>query len=233
MRIRTIKPEFWQHEGMSKLPEFSRLLAIALLNYADDEGYFNAHPSLIRGNLFPFQDDSKNILGSIQDLSRIGYLEVSKAEDGRDIGKIINFDKHQRIDKPQKSKIKELATNSKNIPGLFQEPSKIIPGGNREQGTGNGTGNMSSNPAEILPKWSVTPDLIAAFKANPAYQGIDVENELGKAKGWCLVNKRQCTKKFFVNWLNKAQPKFRVGAPVKSDSQCEAEIKKILNPQTA
>jgi uncharacterized phage protein (TIGR02220 family) len=146
MRIRTVKPEFWQHELMSALPPFTRLLALALLNYADDAGYFNCNPALIRGNLFPFQEDSKNILVSIQELSRIGYLEVLALEDGREVGKIINFRKHQRIDKPQKSKLEELVKNSKNIPRTFQESSNSVPGGN---GTGKGSGNGKESIVEL------------------------------------------------------------------------------------
>ncbi|HBS0572930.1 TPA: DnaT-like ssDNA-binding domain-containing protein, partial [Klebsiella pneumoniae] len=46
-RIRTIKPEFWTDEDMAEVSEPACLLAIGLLNYADDEGYFNANPKLI------------------------------------------------------------------------------------------------------------------------------------------------------------------------------------------
>lgn len=61
MRIRTLKPEFWAHETLSRLPHFTRLMAIGLLNLADDEGYFYANPILIRAALFPFVDDSGTI----------------------------------------------------------------------------------------------------------------------------------------------------------------------------
>lgn len=44
---------------------------------------------------------------------------------------------------------------------------------------------------------------IASLKANAAYEGIDVDRELGKAQSWCLVHRRQCNAKFFVNWLNR------------------------------
>ena len=39
-RIRTIKPDFWKHEDLSALPEITHMLAAALLNHADDEGFF-------------------------------------------------------------------------------------------------------------------------------------------------------------------------------------------------
>ena len=52
-RIRTIKPEFWRHEDLSALPADTHMLAAALLNYADDEGYFNANPKLVEAECFP------------------------------------------------------------------------------------------------------------------------------------------------------------------------------------
>lgn len=44
-RIRSVKPEFWGHPVMSKQIHAVRLLAIALLNFADDEGFFFADSS--------------------------------------------------------------------------------------------------------------------------------------------------------------------------------------------
>jgi hypothetical protein len=140
-RIRTIKPEFWMNEALACIPEHARLLAIALLNHADDKGYFLANPALVRAACFPFEEHSKNVLGSLQELSRIGYIEVRDC-DGKAIGRICKFTDHQRIDKPQKSKLEHVFcdfpsenSDSKNIPGTFQESSGNSP--RLEQGTGN------------------------------------------------------------------------------------------------
>jgi len=134
MRIRTIKPEFWQNETIALLPEFTRLLAIALLNYADDYGYFMANHKLIHGNLFPFEDDSEKIPRSIQDLSRVGYLELGIDSKGRSVARVVNFDKHQRVDKPKLSIIKPDFT--------IQDQSKINPrsiqDASQEEGKGIG-----------------------------------------------------------------------------------------------
>jgi hypothetical protein len=54
-RIRTIKPEFWRHEDLSALPEATHMLAAQLLNYADDYGYFNANPALIKAEVSPLR----------------------------------------------------------------------------------------------------------------------------------------------------------------------------------
>ena len=64
-RIRTIKPEFWAHEDLSELPEATHMLAAALLNYADDEGYFNANPMLIKAACSPLREPSVSIQESL------------------------------------------------------------------------------------------------------------------------------------------------------------------------
>jgi hypothetical protein len=127
MRIRTIKPEFWLHEGLAGKSEFTRLLAIALLNWSDDEGYFMANPVLIKGQLFPFQDDSKMIPRCLQDLSSVGWIELGTDTQGRDVGRVVNFLKHQRVDKPRPSEIKASSTfleSSKIVPRIIQDASK-------------------------------------------------------------------------------------------------------------
>jgi len=106
-RIRTIKPEFWYDEDIASLPAETRLLAIGLLNVADDEGYFKAHPALIRGQIFPFHEDSLNIHGMLTELSGVGYLRLFEGLDGKLYGHVKNFGKHQKVNRPSPSKIKE------------------------------------------------------------------------------------------------------------------------------
>lgn len=46
---------------------------------------------------------------------------------------------------------------------------------------------------------------LAGLKANAAYEGLEIERELGKASAWCVANNRVCTRRFFVNWINRAE----------------------------
>lgn len=111
---------------MASIDHFSRLAAIALLNFADDKGFFFCCIPVIRGELFPFEEDSTIIRGAIDDLSRIGFLECGKTVDGKQVCRIANFSEHQRIDKPQRSEIAGLEVDwddSKNIPGMIEERS--------------------------------------------------------------------------------------------------------------
>ena len=107
-RIRTIKPEFWTDEDMSGVSEPAALLAIALLNYADDDGYFNANVGLIRAACFPLREPSRSIPNLLRELSESGYLMLGKDASGKNYGRVVNFSKHQTINKKTDSKIKEL-----------------------------------------------------------------------------------------------------------------------------
>lgn len=107
-RIRTIKPTFWTDEDMAEVSEAACLLAIGLLNYADDEGYFNANPKLIKAAVFPLREPSGSIPVLLQELSNCGYIRLFSAQNGKRFGLIINFTKHQVINKKTTSKIKEM-----------------------------------------------------------------------------------------------------------------------------
>ncbi len=102
MRIRTVKPEFYQHQGIASLPRDVRFFAIGLLNWADDYGYFLAHPALIAGAVVPFDSDGKKFVETaIKKLVEIGYIELSN--DGR--GRLPGFPTHQVVNKKSKARL--------------------------------------------------------------------------------------------------------------------------------
>ncbi|STT55946.1 primosomal protein I [Klebsiella pneumoniae] len=63
-RIRTIKPEFWTDEDMAEVSEPACLLAIGLLNYADDEGYFQCKPEAYQSCSFPYPRTIRSYSGT-------------------------------------------------------------------------------------------------------------------------------------------------------------------------
>jgi len=105
-RIRTIKPEFWINPQMARMDELTQLIAIALLNFADDEGYFFADPNLVRSQCRPYDDNSTKIKHSLELLQKIGYIKIIQTETHGAIGHIVNFTTHQKIDRPNSSNIK-------------------------------------------------------------------------------------------------------------------------------
>lgn len=107
MRIRTVKPGLWSSEDMAELSDQALLLALGLLNFADDEGYFTANVALIRAAIFPIRKTSP-IDGLLAELAKVRYVELSTGTDGRKYGRICKFSEHQRINRPSDSLIKPL-----------------------------------------------------------------------------------------------------------------------------
>lgn len=169
-RIRTIKPEFWQDEELSALPADTHILAAALLNYADDEGYFNANPRLIKAATTPLREDSVTTQDSLTSLSQMGFIELGTAPDGKRYGLIVKFTKHQYINKPTNSKIKDLGivwdASGITTVGL---PSSSALERNREQGTGKGK-DISNADALLVTKPKKPPC--------PIQEIIDLYHEL-------------------------------------------------------
>lgn len=135
-RIRTVKPDFWQDEELAATSPEARLLAIGLLNFADDEGYFKAHPALIRGAIFPFNDGSLNIQGMLKELSSVGYTRLFDGVDGKKYGQVVNFVKHQKVNRPSASKIKEKEKLSED---------SVSPHGGVSAGKGSGKGSEAAD----------------------------------------------------------------------------------------
>lgn len=157
MRIRTVKPEFWSHPVMVKQDDATKLLAIGLLNFADDEGFFFADPRIIRGALRPLDEDSSIIRRALESLSCIGYIELREHSSHGPVGRVTNFTAHQRVDRPSKSKIREFfetssprdAAQPENVSTsaqrTFAEVSPVEQGtGSRERGNGK---EQPSSPA--------------------------------------------------------------------------------------
>ena len=107
-RIRTVKPGFWKHEELSDLAAETHMLAAALLNYADDEGYFNANPKLVKAECCPLREDSVSVQDSLNELKKIGFITTGIGSDGKTYGCVEKFTEHQRINRPTPSNIAKL-----------------------------------------------------------------------------------------------------------------------------
>jgi hypothetical protein len=81
------------------------MLAAALLNYADDEGFFNANARLVKAQCVPLREDSVSVHDSLIMLSDAGFIRLGDGSDGKRYGHIVKFLDHQRINRPTPSKI--------------------------------------------------------------------------------------------------------------------------------
>lgn len=107
-RIRTVKPEFWEDEVVGLLPRDARLLFISTFNMADDEGLLRWTPAYIKAQTFMYDDDLnlKHVEHLMALLTNAGLLHPYVGGVARQqMAVVVNFRKHQKINRPQKSKL--------------------------------------------------------------------------------------------------------------------------------
>ena len=125
-RIRSIKPEFWGYESITNLSREARLVYIGLWCFADDEGRFRAQIGVLAGQLFPEDDDGREVVeralaeltGALREdsLNPHGALtedslrtqsqpmvELYIGPDGHHYGQIVAWARHQHINRPTPS----------------------------------------------------------------------------------------------------------------------------------
>jgi hypothetical protein len=121
-RKRVIDPEFWSDEEIGHWSFQARLFYIGIWNFSDDEGRFKAHDSLLKSQIFPY-DNKIDIIRLKQEVAKKVQWYVY---DGQSYGFTRNFMKHQRIDRPSQSKLPAppaCSEDSANIRRTFDEHS--------------------------------------------------------------------------------------------------------------
>ena len=97
-----IDPTFWEDEEIgTKWSHSARLFYIGLWNFSDDEGRFKAHPALLKAQIFPYETDIQIVKLKKEVSNKVQWYEVN----GSQYGFLLNFLKHQRIDRPTASKL--------------------------------------------------------------------------------------------------------------------------------
>jgi len=144
MRIRTIKPEFFTHDGIFEAEEETglplRLAYIGLWCAADREGRFRWEPRRLRVQILPYDDvDFSRVLDA---LTTRGFL-VKYASDGREFGAIPSFPRHQIINnRERESELPEPL--SINIIDACPTRAPRDPHAGKAEGKGR-EGNMEGN----------------------------------------------------------------------------------------
>lgn len=107
MRIRQIKPEFWDDEDLAEVSRDARLLFIGLWNEADSEGKIKGTAKYIKGKLFRYDDDLD--CSKVESLLNELFLHEKKFivryefENCQYIF-LPRFTKHQKLDPREKAK---------------------------------------------------------------------------------------------------------------------------------
>ncbi len=116
-RIRTVKPTFWTDEKIVELSPWARLLFIGTWNFADDEGRMEYSPKRLKMQVFPA--DSVELVELSAELVEHGLVRIYKV-DGKEYLQIINFDKHQKIDRRTNSKFPPFPPSPAESPRVSQ-----------------------------------------------------------------------------------------------------------------
>lgn len=126
-RIRSIKPEFFSHEGLAATSAHARLLAIGLLTLADCEGRLRWVPMQVHAQVFPWEAMVK-IEVLLGELISCGYV-VHWEHDGKRYVAVVNFRKHQRLSGKEaeyESRLPEPPGESQKTNELPSENSEAI-----------------------------------------------------------------------------------------------------------
>ncbi|WP_372344656.1 HNH endonuclease [Streptomyces sp. KL116D] len=121
-RIRTVKPELWEDELLGTIPRDARLLFIATFNMADDEGILRWTPAYIKAQAFMYDDDlgPKEVDQLMRCLTDTGLVFPYVGGVARQqMAVVVNFRKHQRINRPQKSKLAPPSTGAWQVREMY------------------------------------------------------------------------------------------------------------------
>lgn len=91
MTRRMLDSAIWKNEKFGVMPSMARLLAIGIINHADDQGRGKAHPVYLRSQIFPYDDvtatEVADWLAMVADNETIQVYQV----DGKDYYQILNW----------------------------------------------------------------------------------------------------------------------------------------------
>lgn len=166
-RIRTVKPEFWQHPKVTRVTRDARLLFLGLLNEADDAGRLRYGAKRLAGVLFGEDDD----VGPVEVDRWTAELErehlVQRYEvDGAPLLLVIGFTEHQKVNHPSPSRLPEPSCSPPvALPEDRAEVQETLsPEGNREQGMEQGK-EQGSALALVSPSAPSPDPVIAIFQS--------------------------------------------------------------------
>lgn len=191
-RIRTVKPEFFCDPDLATCSIEARYLYMGLISYADDEGRLVGSVRAIAGDVFPHdtlisERRIKRWLGEIEAIGSVIRYEVA----GAAYVWIPKFVLHQRIDKPQPSRLPappdEVVNSSALTRESFANSSGTIPALINDSGRDRGSRSLSGSEQESFDQfWQTYPRKAAKGAAAKAFANAlrlaDAETIIAGAK---------------------------------------------------
>lgn len=223
-RIRTIKPEFPQSESMGRVSREARLCFILLWTIADDSGRLRGNSRMLASLLYPYDIDAgKKIDNWLNSLELVNCIARYQSDNGDSFLAIINWESHQKIDRPTKSKVPEppaeILARIREASTRYLASSRAFVGGSKDQGEDQGSPICTEPQGDSMPSehsfltadgstWSPAVAKVGEWKT--AFPLMDVNAQLRLAGQWLKDNpaKRKTDRgmtRFLFAWLEKAQ----------------------------
>jgi hypothetical protein len=98
--IRSIKPEFFCHEGVAALSPLARLVWIGLWTQADRLGRFPWRPAWLKTKILPYE--TVDFTALLDELLAAGFI-IRYASDGDEYGCIVHWSRHQGLGTREKA----------------------------------------------------------------------------------------------------------------------------------
>ena len=209
-RIRSIKPELFQHEGLGQLSLAHRWLFVGLLTEADRNGRLRDRPRLLKELLLPFDDYDCDVL--LTDLANHPEQFIVRYEvDGKRYICIRTFCLHQRLNPKESPSVipAPLCSNIRNNPGTIQELSESGKGiGLEGEGEGEREGRLERG-ARSQPTKRVPPDFALtnerrAFATGRGLEAMVVTEEWDKFRDHEFKTAHSDWDAAWRNWVRTA-----------------------------
>jgi hypothetical protein len=175
-RIRTIQPNFAHSNSIMHLSRDARLLFVQLWTVVDDCGRARASPADLAARLYPLDDDAPALLAVwLDELEGEGCIERYTVDDV-DYARVVNWRKHQKIDRPTPSRLPRAPREPLASP---REESPSMPMAERSEAN-------PREPSEITEAWvlgeveGILRDARADRQHRPALRAIEL---LGRRVG--------------------------------------------------
>lgn len=149
-----LDPKIWEDPQTGVMPAKTRLLFIAMISQADDEGRGDADPALFRKLVFGFDVDTtvEEVETMLQDLAGTLRSFVLYEIGGRRYYALLNWKIYQTINRPSLSRIPA-------PPGIEPEPAKL------------------NDIGKVYSRWESLTGTITSFQAQTLGSMVDDWNE--------------------------------------------------------
>lgn len=183
MRIRTIRPEFYESETIGALSWDARLVFISLWSYAEDNGVNRDNARLIRGTCFAYDADVsvERIEAALDELESAGCIR-RYTQNGKRLLWIPNFHRYQKIDRPSLTHFTPPEDGSTDTREYSRDTS------DRSRSGSSSRSNKRNSP------YRESKESAARFDAPPASTGVDdSENESVDARNSTTISAPKST----------------------------------------